>query len=69
MDRMRVRWRTRCNHTFFIGKPEGTPSVGEPMPARADDTEIHLEDVETIKAECINFTVGVEASVGLLLTR
>jgi len=39
------------------------------MPARADDTEIHLEDVETIKAECINFTVGVEASVGLLLTR
>jgi len=36
---------------IFIGKPEGMPSVGEPMPARADDTEIHLEDMETIKAD------------------
>jgi len=34
---------------FFIGKPEGKPSVGQPMPARVDDNEISLEDVETIK--------------------
>ena len=32
---------------FLIGKP----SFGEPLPARADDTEIHLEDVETIKLD------------------
>jgi hypothetical protein len=39
------------------------------MPARADYTEILLEDVVTIKVDCINFTVRVEGSVGLLLTR
>jgi hypothetical protein len=40
------------------------------VPARADDTEIHLEDVETIEIDWINFTVRIEASVvGLLLTR
>jgi hypothetical protein len=40
------------------------------VPARADDTEIHLEDVETIKMDWIDFAVRVEASVvGLLLTR
>jgi hypothetical protein len=32
---------------FLIGKL----SVGEPVPARADDTEIHLEDVETIEID------------------
>jgi hypothetical protein len=48
----------------------GKPLVGEPIPARADDTEIHLEDVETIKVDWINFTVRVETSVvELLLTR
>jgi predicted proteasome-type protease len=32
---------------FLIGKP----SFGEPVPARAYGTEIHLEDVETIKMD------------------
>jgi hypothetical protein len=36
---------------FFIGKPEVTLSVGQPMLARADDTEIYLQDVETIKVD------------------
>ena len=40
---------------FLIGKPKGASSAGKPRPARADNPEIGVEEVETINLLATDF--------------